>query len=226
MSFDHLAPFYRAMEMATAGGKLQRCRTAFLDEIPIPEKILIAGEGHGRFLPECVKHFPKARIVVVDFSKKMLEIAKRKTRSDRVEFVHADFLELIGPSREFDLLVTHFFLDCFTDDELALVVRKLATMATPEANWLLADFQIAAAGVARLRSRAIVGILYRFFKITTGLHANQLICPDEEIKKAGFTRHRHQSSDWGLLKSEWWRREVSSSPQSPGNRIDGVPLRG
>ncbi len=207
MSFDRLAPFYRAMEMVTAGGKLQRCRTAFLDEIPVPEKILIAGEGHGRFLPECVRRFPKARIVVVDFSKKMLEIAKRKTRSDRVEYVHADFLELIGPSREFDLIVTHFFLDCFTANELTLVVRKLGAMATPEANWLLADFQIAPSGAARLRSRAIVGMLYRFFKITTGLHANQLISPDQEIQKAGFTRHRRKTHDWYLLKSEWWRRE-------------------
>src|SRR5439155_22241467 len=34
MSFDTLAPHYRWMEFILAGKKLQRCRTAFLDEIP------------------------------------------------------------------------------------------------------------------------------------------------------------------------------------------------
>lgn len=209
MSFDRLAPFYRAMEFVTAGGKLQRCRTAFLGEIPVPRKILIAGEGHGRFLPECVRRFPDARIVVVDSSAKMLEIARRKVASDRVEFVQADLLELIGPSSEFDLIVTHFFLDCFTAEELPLVIRKLARMASPAADWLLADFEIAATGVPRWRSRIIVGTLYRFFRIVTGLRTDSLVAPDEEIQKAGFTRHRRETYDWGLLKSEWWRRKVS-----------------
>ena len=51
MNCDRLAPFYRTMEFLSAGGKLQRCRLEFLAEIPIPRAILLAGEGHGRFLP-------------------------------------------------------------------------------------------------------------------------------------------------------------------------------
>src|SRR5947207_3033135 len=53
MSFDLLAPHYRWMEFLLAGEKLHRGRTAFLDLIPPPEKILLAGEGHGRCLVEC-----------------------------------------------------------------------------------------------------------------------------------------------------------------------------
>ena len=159
MSFDTLAPFYWAMEFFTAGEKLQRCRTAFLAEIPVPGKILLAGEGHGRFLPECVRRFPEAEIVMVDISARMLEIARIKVPPERVEFVCADFLEWDGPRGEFDLIVTNFFLDCFPKDQLAEVVAKLGNMATPEANWLLADFEIAPTPLAGLRSRAIVGIL-------------------------------------------------------------------
>lgn len=206
MNFDRIAPFYRTMEFVTAGGKLQVCRTAFLGEIRVPRKILIAGEGHGRFLLECVRRFPDARIVVVDSSARMLEIARRKVASDRVEFVQADFLEFIGPSGDFDLIVTHFFLDCFTAEELPQVIVKLARMASPAADWLLADFEIAPAGAARWRSQIIVGMLYRFFKGVTGLRASSLISPDGEIQKTGFARHCRASYDWGLLKSEWWQR--------------------
>ena len=206
MGFDRLAPFYRVMEMLGAGGKLQHCRLRFLGEIPAPRAILIAGEGHGRFLPECVRRFPEAHVTVVDSSRRMLAISRRKVRSSRVDFVHADFLDLVGPSARYDLVVTHFFLDCFPEDELAVVVAKLGRMATPEAHWLLADFEVAPGGAARWRSRLIVAALYRFFRSVTGIHATRLVPPEIMLDKAGFSRHSRETSDWGLLKSEWWTR--------------------
>ena len=206
MNFDRLAPFYRTMERFAAGGKLQRCRLAFLSEIPKPRNILLAGEGHGRFLPECVKRFPAATIVVVDSSQRMLEIARRNVDSPRVELIHGNFLEWQAPPGQFNLIVTNFFLDCFPPDELALVVKKLGHLAAPQADWLLADFEIAPTGPARWRSRLIVATLYRFFRIVTGLKADALIPSDEYLAKAGFTLHRRKAYDWGLLKSEWWQR--------------------
>jgi len=201
-----LAPFYRAMEFFTAGGKLQRCRMAFLDEIPVPRKILLAGEGHGRFLPECVRRFPTAEILMVDISARMLEIARSKVASGKVKFIHADFLEWDAPSETFDLIVTHFFLDCFSADQLALVISKLGKSATRDAQWLLADFEIAPTPLAGLRSRVIIGLLYTFFRIATGLKARALVPPEADLENAGFALHRRKTHDWGLLKSEWWRR--------------------
>lgn len=207
MNFDRLAPFYRMMERFTAGGKLQRCRLAFLGEIPVPRNVLLAGEGHGRFLPECVRQFPDARIVVVDSSQRMLDISRSNVSSRQVGFVCADLLEWQTQPGQFDLIVTNFFLDCFPPDELALVVAKLGQLATPGAVWLLADFDIAPAGPARWRSRLIVATLYQFFRIVTGLKADALVSPDGDLAKAGFTRHQRESHEWGLLKSEWWRRD-------------------
>ncbi len=206
MSFDRLAPYYRFMEILAAGGELQHCRLAFLDDIPVPRRVLLAGEGHGRFLPECVRRFPQAEIVVVDLSSRMLQIASARTTSDRVTFVHANFLEWDAPRGKFDLIVTNFFLDCFPPEELAAVVEQLGWHAAPDAEWLLADFQIAPAGPARWRSRAILALLYRFFRVVTGLRANALVPPDDALGKAGFTLHRQVTREWGLLKSEWWRR--------------------
>lgn len=212
MNFDRLAPFYRTMERFTAGDKLQRCRVAFLGEVPEPRKVLLAGEGHGRFLPECARRFPAAQIVVVDASRRMLEIAATKVDSRQVEFVLADLLEWQRPPAEFDLIVSHFVLDCFPPDALAAVVEKLSALAAPNADWLLADFEIAAAGAARWRSRLIVALLYQFFRSVTGLAADALVPPDAALAKAGFSQHRRVTHEWGLLKSEWWRR---SSPELP-----------
>jgi ubiquinone/menaquinone biosynthesis C-methylase UbiE len=207
MSFDRLAPFYQTMEWVAAGGKLQRCRTAFLDEIPVPRRILLAGEGHGRSLPLFVEKFPEAKIVVVDFSAKMLEIAKSKVDSERVTFLHADLLEWEGPQGKFDLIVTNFFLDCFIEEDLASVVSKLGKLAAPRADWLLADFDIPPTPLAGLRSRVIVGVLYKFFRVACGLRTRELVPPDGEITKAGFSRMKRETYEWGLLKSEWWARQ-------------------
>jgi hypothetical protein len=39
VNFDPRAPYYRAREFFAAGGKLQRCRLAFLDDIPVPRRM-------------------------------------------------------------------------------------------------------------------------------------------------------------------------------------------
>jgi len=206
MNFDRLAPFYQAMERITAGGRLQRCRVAFLDEIPPPRKVLITGEGRGAFLAELMEQFPAAEVMVVDSSARMLAFAKAKAVGDRVEFVHADVMDWAPENGGFDLIVTHFFLDCFTACDLGVLVPRLADWAAPDANWLLADFEIAPKGLARWRSRLILNLLYRFFRITCGLKAEALVSPNGLLADAGFRMNRQNTSEWGLLKSEWWQR--------------------
>ncbi len=211
MNFDRLAPIYRWMETLLAGGKLQRCRTAFLKHIPAAQTILILGEGHGRSLVECRRQFPSAHITCVDSSQGMIAQARRNlTRHgfdvDLVEFIHADVLAWKPPTGVYDLIVTHFFLDCFRADQLDILVPKLASAAVPHASWLIADFQVAKSGWRRLRSRMILWGLYRFFRVATGLPAQELTEPDPFMRKAGFSPLLCLETEWGLLRSECWRR--------------------
>jgi hypothetical protein len=182
MSFDTLAPYYRWMEFILAGGKLQRCRIAFLDQIPRPKNILLLGEGHGRGLVECCRRFADAQITCVEASERM-------------------------PSgKTYDLIVTNFFLDCFRPEQLAQMIPRIADLSAPDANWLIADFQIPDTGWRRIRSQLIIWMLYVFFRMTTRLAAHKLIKPDSLLEKAGFTLQRHIESEWGLLHSDWWRK--------------------
>ncbi len=211
MSFDTLAPFYRWMEVLTAGNKLQRCREAFLSEVPAPRQILIAGEGHGRSLVACRRQFPEAHITCLDSSLEMLTQARRNLQrqgltEEAVEFLHADVLYWTTPPQgRYDLIITHFFLDCFRADQLEVLVPLLASAAAPGASWLIADFQVAPAGWKRWRSRTIIWMLYRFFRLTTQLPARELAPPDGHLKNAGFHLQHRREREWGLLKSEWWQ---------------------
>jgi ubiquinone/menaquinone biosynthesis C-methylase UbiE len=70
--FDHLAKHYDWMERLLAGGKLEKCRNAFWDEIPSLESALLVGEGHGKFLASLLKRNPGVRVTCVDASARML----------------------------------------------------------------------------------------------------------------------------------------------------------
>lgn len=211
MNFDRIAPFYQTMESWFAGRCLQRCRLAFLDRIPEPSQVLMVGEGHGRFLVPFRRRFPDAEITVIDGSVKMLGIAKQGLeqeglRTEGINFVHSMIGEWETPDQRFDLIVTNFVLDCLTPEQLDQTVRKLASVAASDAHWLVADFQIPDGGMARWRSRIILGLLYRFFGVAAGLEARSLVPPDASLEAAGFGLLERKTWDWGLLKSEWWRR--------------------
>jgi SAM-dependent methyltransferase len=211
MSFDRLAPHYRWMEQVLAGRKLQRCRTEFLDRIPPPRRILSLGEGPGRFLAECARRFPGAEITCVDASERMLFEARRGLTRDgllarNAVFVHSNIFDWKA-SEPHDLIATHFFLDCFRPDQLKDLVARIAAASDRKANWLLADFQAASEGLKRIRSRAILFVMYRFFRVAARLPARSLTAPDPFLRDAGFNLRARTVSEWELLRSDWWQRD-------------------
>jgi ubiquinone/menaquinone biosynthesis C-methylase UbiE len=213
MSFDALAPHYRWMEFVLAGEKLQRCRIAFLDRISAPENILIWGEGNGRFLVECRRKWKDARIVCADASEKMLALANERFEqtgldANGIEFLRADVLDWSPLKKVFDLVVTHFFLDCFRAEQLQQIVDRIAFAARPNASWLLADFQAPPVGLQRWRANLILTVMYLFFRVATGLPARRLTSPDPYLTNNEFFLRERRVSEWGLLHSDLWQREM------------------
>ena len=208
MGFDRVAPFYGLLERVGAWGEMQRCRVALLGEIPPPRKVLLVGEGPGRFLAECVRRFPNAEFTVLDASGEMLKRAMGQAGDGNIGWVHAGLPEWEGPSGKFDLIVTNFFLDCFTPEKLPLVIAALGKMAAPAADWLLADFEIPANGWRRCWGKVVVGMLYGFFRLTCGIEAKFLVAPEAELARAGFGLKKRVTFLGGLLKSEWWGRAL------------------
>jgi ubiquinone/menaquinone biosynthesis C-methylase UbiE len=211
MSFDLLAPHYRWMEFILAGSKLHRCRTAFLSAIPEPKHALLLGEGNGRFLVELLRKYPHARVTCLDASQRMLDCARERVlkygmENGPTEFIHADILEWNPQLGSFDLIVTNFFLDCFTPQQIELVVNKLARAATPNAQWLLADFREPSVGLKKWRARLILQSMYLFFRTVTRLPASRLTPPDSFLQERGFELLQRSQADWGLLHSDWWSR--------------------
>ena len=215
--FDRLAPHYGWMEKILAGPRLQRCRTAWLDELAGSRNILIAGLGHGPVLRELLARNPHAHVTCVDASAGMLVAAERRARRAgldpaRLTFTHAVLPAWQPPAGAYDAIVTNFFLDCFSPDELGAVVGVLAGAATPEARWAVSDFTVPPRGLARLRARLVHALMYAFFKAVTGLRAARVTAPDSLLAAQGFALAGRRTSEWGLLQADLWARSNSPAP--------------
>lgn len=213
MSFDRLAPFYRGLERGLAGSCLHRGRVMHLAALPVPRRALLLGEGHGRFLPELLRRFPEVEVTVVEGSAGMIAAARVAVEEagyslERVKFVHADLRSWSpGNNDRFDLLAALYVFDSFTASELESLIARVGAAAAGGAYWLVADFRIPpAAGFARWRAWAIVTVLYRFFRWTVRLHAQELVSPDPFLERAGFALNGREVFEWGMLYSDLWIR--------------------
>ena len=210
MSFDALAPYYRALEFILAGSLLHRCRTTFLEDAAQARTALLLGEGPGRYLVELLRVNPLVRVTCVDSSARMLTVARQRVwarglSNQRVRFVCADWADWSGEGGPFDLVATHFVLDCFRADQLAELVPKVGASVSSSAIWVLSDFREPARGWQRIRARIVLKLAYLFFRSATGLSASQLTPPDPFLEADGFQLVQRRLFHHGLLHADLWR---------------------
>ena len=204
------------MERLLAGNKLQRARVRWLNYVGKPKNVLLVGEGHGRCLQESHCRFPDAAITVLDASAGMRKEAQKACssaleRKNPVQFVHALLPLWRPPAENFDLIVTNFFFDCFPEDEINSIVETLATSATSNARWLVAEFAIPPRGWMRIRAQLILAMAYTFFRHATKLSSRAIPRYDLALKKTGFHLDQTDVFEWGLIKAELW-----SNSEDPG----------
>jgi len=187
VDFGSLAKIYSTLEWLVFGRGLERARFCLLEHLRDDQDILLLGEGDGRCLAQLIKIAPTARFHVVDASPAMLaRAASRLGESDRarVTFTCADASTWQLPTASFDAIVTLFFLDCFSVNEVKMLVAKIQLALRPGAHWLWADFILPPAGLARWRAQIWLRVMYLFFHLQTGLRTRTLP-PSEQILRAG-----------------------------------------
>jgi ubiquinone/menaquinone biosynthesis C-methylase UbiE len=208
--FDRIARHYRWLEAVTFGRSLQRARCAWIHELPAPRRALIVGEGNGGFLCELLRVHPLVEIDCVDVSAQMLELARARVRNrfplslENVRFLQED-IETWSPPASYDLLVTHFLLDCFRRGEVRAIVEKLSGAASSGSIWLLADFSVPETPLRRVHALMWLRAMNLFFRCVTGVPAtNELVDPSPYLETAGFACVGRLLSRAGMIKSELW----------------------
>ena len=208
MSFDLIARHYRWLETITFANKLQMARIAFLDQMGLPKRALITGEGTGSFLCELLRKHPSMQVDCVDASRHMLALARDRTASNnaRVRFLHENLLTWSPEENSYDLVVSHFFLDCFNENEVEKIVGKVARSAVPSAIWLVADFSIPEELLRKLHAQTWLWVMHRFFRAVARISARELTDPSPFLLAHGFRCVKREQWRLGLVGSQLWQR--------------------
>jgi len=204
--FNRLAHIYRWMELATFGPWLHWCRCAFLGRVADCPRVLVLGDGDGRFTARLLHANPHTQIDAVDASPAMLNELRRRagTNANRVRAWNTDarFWHPEGPP--YDLVVTHFFLDCLTAAEVETLAMTVGCAITPSAKWLISEFAIPPSAYGRLFARPLISSLYWAFGRLTGLMVRKLPDYRAALRNRGYGLVARRNWLGGLLVSELW----------------------
>jgi len=206
--FNGLARFYRWMEFFTFGSRLERCRHAFLGDLAACKRAALLGDGDGRFTAQLLRVNSTVKIDAVDASRAMLcgLLHRAGSHATRVHVHCADARQWQPENPPYDLIATHFFLDCLTDDEVRSLAEKLRGALTPSGQWVVSEFAIPEGAFGLWVARLVVWLLYRAFGLLTGLTVRRLPDYADALRAAGFTLRKHSSFLHGLLAADLWSR--------------------
>jgi len=231
-NFNRLARLYRWMEFFSFGPWLALTRRTFMGRLTYVRRALVLGDGDGRFTAGLLRANRIVHVDAVDASAAMLQalLGRAGPHADRVRICQADVRAWQPPAAAvappYDLIATHFFLDCLTTQEIQSLTTSLRGAVSPSALWVVSEFAIPPGWRGRLFAGPVVATLYFSFRLLTGLTVRSLPGHASALRQAGFTLLDRRSQLGGLLIAELWSAklfQVSANP-NPSTRLTSPQL--
>lgn len=166
--FNWIAPYYDRIANFIFGKSILETQRCHLERIPVNANILVLGGGTGKWVLELIKTNKTCKIWFVDASSRMLDRAKVNLKSiKQISFIHGSQHEI--PNLHFDLIVTHFFLDMFTNQQLHNLIGQLVKSPSSPSLWIVADFE-----KSKYWHSLLLKLMFLFFRLSGTIENNEL----------------------------------------------------
>ena len=135
--FNRMSSSYERMNYITSFGFSIRWRTQFLNVFkPTTAKVEVIDllTGMGETWKATKQKFPNSNLTVLDFSEKMLEYAKQKSKekfNNQIIFLQEDILQNDLPENHFDFVTCAFGLKTFNREQLNILARETNRILKP-----------------------------------------------------------------------------------------------
>ncbi|HEY4196754.1 MAG TPA: methyltransferase domain-containing protein [Mucilaginibacter sp.] len=170
-NYDNSAWFYDRLSRVIYGRALIWSQVYLLPSIPAGATILIAGGGTGWILEEIAKIHPSGlKITYAEISAKMMALSqKRNTGDNEVIYINLP-VENVQMPDQFDVVITPFLFDNFTEQTLQKVFSKIHQSLKPTGIWLNTDFRLTGKWWQKLLLRSMIV----FFRIICRIESTKL----------------------------------------------------
>ena len=219
--FDSIAPAYDFMNTAMTFGLHRRWRNialrAAIKALPLsPAKILDVATGTGDVAFKLHSLLPEAKIIGIDLSSGMLDVARRKLASlpdserEKIAFGKADCLDLPYHDREFDLITVAYGVRNF--ENLLQGLREMRRVLTPGGVLCIIELSCPEGKLTglgyRIYSRRLIPAVGRLVsgdsRAYTYLPESIAAAPQrgamaDLLRKAGFTDITYRSLTFGAV---------------------------
>lgn len=180
-----------------------------LNELPPCKHALFLGDGDGRLLEQFCRVQPACQITSVDQSQRMLDLQRQRVErwsdASRIQWICQDATKYRPATDEFDLLVTAFFLDCFSIQQLKRLVPHWLQGVRAGGNYYCVDFTRPTAGCGRIRAILYLGLMHWFFRWQTGLANRQLVAWEDVLSQQPMALLDACTLDRGLIRCVCYR---------------------
>src|ERR1700761_6816570 len=170
-NYNNSAWFYDELARVVYGKALIKAQVFLLQYVQPNSTILIAGGGTGWILKELAHIHPNGlKITYVEVAERMMALSqKRNYGNNEVTFINKPVEESPLPA-EFDVIITPFLFDNFTQQTLEKVFGHLHGLLKPGGLWLNADFQLS----GKWWQNVLLKIMFIFFRAICRIEAKHL----------------------------------------------------
>jgi len=182
-NYDNSAVFYDQLSRMIFGKALVRAQLYLLRQVPPNSSVLIVGGGTGWILEELSTiHYSGLNITYVEISSRMTALAqKRNTGINQMTFIN-DAIENTSVNDSYDVIITPFLLDSFTEETLEKAFAHMHQQLKPKGLWLFTDFQL----TGKLWQKLMLKSMYFFFRLLCGIETTSLPKIDHQFYKRGY----------------------------------------
>lgn len=172
--FNAIAPFYDWLCKLVFGKRVENAQIEALKFIPANSTILIVGGGTGWILDEISRKHPYGlTITYIDASSKMIQLSKNRNPARNTIAFIIDTIENVSlPYQHYDIIITPFFLDCFSATTVSHILKKLDHTLKINGLWLNIDFYLSSE--SKYWQKITLKIMYSFFRLLCHIEASKL----------------------------------------------------
>lgn len=178
--FDKLVPYYDKLAKLVFGSAIRKAQVSNLNLIQPQANVLVLGGGTGDWLNDLINNNPTCHVWYVEASSAMLKRAAINLQhSNQITFIHGTHNNI--PDFTFDVVITHFFVDMFNNQELKMLARQFKRILKKDGLWLVSDFV-----EQKTWHKLLLWVMYLFFRSAGVIDAKALPAWDTVIRRCAF----------------------------------------